>query len=311
MAGRQVPPAGARIVVITGASSGIARATALAFAHRGDSVILCARNAAELEEVARECLALGAEAVAVPGDMADVAVAETVRRAAIDRFGRIDVWVNAAAVLSLGRFVDISPETVRRVVETNVLGYANGAREALKQFADQGERGTLISLCSLLGVFGEPYVAPYVASKFAIRGLNTCLRQEARRAGKVEVCLVLPPAIDTGIYLKAGNVMGVRARSIVPVYGPERVARAIVSAADRPRREIVVGAFGKLLWWAERLAPALLERAIGRFAPALQFENAAAAPSEGNVFAASAPYTITGGWRAYWLTKMRALLSRR
>lgn len=103
------------------------------------------------------------------------------------------------------------------VIETNLYGYADGSRAALAQFRNQGKRGTLINVSSLLGVMGEPYVSAYVATKFAIRGLTACLRQEARDFPELHVYCVLPPAVDTPIYQKAGNLMGKRSRAIYPV----------------------------------------------------------------------------------------------
>lgn len=130
------------------------------------------------------------------------------RSLTVSAFGHIDVWINCAAVLSFGRFEDIPAETFRHVVEINILGCANGARVALTQFKIQGQRGTLINVGSLLGVMGEPFVSPYVTTKFAIRGLTACLRQETKDQPGINVCAVLPWAIDTPIYQKAANVAG-------------------------------------------------------------------------------------------------------
>jgi short-subunit dehydrogenase len=243
--------------------------------------------------------------IAAPADVRNQEELNSVRSKAVQAFGRIDVWVNCAAVLSFGRFEDISPEIFRRVIETNVLGYGNGARAALAQFSTQGDCGTLINVSSMLAVVGEPYVSAYVATKFAIRGLTACLRQETENRPNIHVCAVLPAAVDTPIYQKAGNVFGRKARSIFPVYSPERVADAIVSAADRPRREVMVGGFAYVLKIVEKIAPMLLERLIARLAPRLQFQQEPQPASDGNIFVAAEPEAMKGRWKSYWMTRLR------
>jgi len=193
------------VVVITGASSGIGRITALAFARQGACLALAARDQAVLAAVAEECRSLGGRIVIQPLDVRDFAAVDELRRTAVAAFGCIDVWVNCAAVLLFGRFEDLPPEAFRQVIETNVIGYANGARAAILQFRTQGDRGTLINVGSVLGMVGEPYVSAYVTSKFALRGLTACLRQEMRAFPNIHVCAVLPSALDTPIYQRAGN----------------------------------------------------------------------------------------------------------
>jgi short-subunit dehydrogenase len=153
---------------------------------------------------------------------------------------------------------------------------------------------------SMLGVMPEPYVSAYVATKFAIRGLSACLRQELREFPDIHVCTVLPAAVDTPIYRKAGNYYRRKARSIFPVYSPERVARTVVRLAARPTREVRVGGFAYLLEFASRLAPGLLERFAGRLAPSLQFENDPTPETSGNLFESTGPHAVAGGWTEYW-----------
>lgn len=166
------------VVVVTGGSSGVGRATAHAFARRGVRLVLASRDPEALEDAARECRAHGATAIVEALDMSDVGAVEKLRERAVGEFGRIDVWVNCAALLLFGRFEEIPPGDFRRVVEANLIGYANGCRAAIKQFKAQGDRGVLINMSSMLGLVGEPFVSAYVATKFAIRGLGACLRQE-------------------------------------------------------------------------------------------------------------------------------------
>jgi short-subunit dehydrogenase len=295
------------VVLITGASSGIGRATAQAFARRAASLAIVAREASALESVAHECRALGARVLSYPTDLTDLEAVERLRASVVQEYGRIDVWVSCAAVLAFGRFEDIPPDAFARVLTTNFLGCVNGSRVALAQFRAQGNRGTLINTSSLLGMAGEPYVSPYVASKFAVRGFTACLRQEFRDVPDIRVCLVMPWAVDTPIYSKAANFFGRRARSIIPVVAPERVARAIVSLTTRPRREVIVGMSGHLLKIGLALAPMLVERLIARFGPALQFQPEPQTPSAGSVFASKGPYAVEGGWKEYWAERIRRL----
>lgn len=292
---------GTSVAVVTGASSGIGRATALAFAERRAGLVLGARDEEALQEVARACRERGSRVVVHALDVADQALVEGLGQAAVAEFGRIDVWVNCAAVLSFGSFEAMPDAVFRQVIETNFFGYVYGARTALAQFRRQGNEGTLINIASVLGQIGEPHISAYVASKWAIRGWSACLRQEMRDAPGINICTVLPAPFDTPTYQKAANYSGKQVRSIFPTGDPRRVATAVVKLARHPRREIVVGGFGKLLVIADRVAPGVLERLIARIGPRLQFErDGAVPPGDGNLFSTSGPNQISGGWRDYW-----------
>jgi NADP-dependent 3-hydroxy acid dehydrogenase YdfG len=166
------------VVVVTGASSGIGRATGLAFAERSARVVLAARRVDALEELAGQCQAASGQALAVPTDMTNEAmVAELVRRA-VERFGRIDIWVNNAGVYLLGSLEATPPEAFRRVLETNFFGYVNGARAMLPRFREQGH-GVLINNASVYAHVGAPWLTAYVSSKFAVRGFSD-LRQRGQ-----------------------------------------------------------------------------------------------------------------------------------
>ncbi|WP_432061760.1 SDR family NAD(P)-dependent oxidoreductase [Streptomyces sp. S1] len=261
-------PAPGTVVVVTGASSGIGRAVARAFAGCGARLVVTARSADALDEVARECAAAHprAEAVAVPADVTDAAATDRVARTALDRFGRVDVWVNAAGVGVLGRLDRVPPEDVRRLWEVNVLGVLHGVRAALPAMRRRG-RGVIVDVSSLLGGAVEaPYQGPYAASKAALITLDEVLRQELALSGDhgIAVCTVLPTGVDTPFFRHAANHTGRRMRALPAVATPERVAAAVVRAAVRPRRRVAVGPGARLLPAAHAVAPDLVRRLIRR-----------------------------------------------
>lgn len=206
------------VVVITGASSGIGRETARRFALEGASVVLAARRADVLEQLAYD---LGPRALAVPTDVRDESSVQRLADKAVEAFGRLDVWVNNAGVMAMGKFLEIPPDIFRQVMETNFFGYVFGARAALTQFKRQGS-GVLINNASVEAKLGAPYATAYSASKHAVRGFTQALHDELalEKAQGIRVCLVVPAN---------------------PVHGPELVASTILNLARRPKREVLVG----------------------------------------------------------------------
>ncbi|MEV0805870.1 SDR family oxidoreductase [Micromonospora sp. NPDC050200] len=297
------------VVVITGASSGIGTATAYALARRGTDVVLAARSEPALEEVARRCRELGARALVVPTDVTDpVAVEELAARAAAE-FGRIDGWVNNAAVSAVGLFDEIPVAEFRRVLEVNLLGAAYGIRAALPWLSLSGG-GVLINNVSVLAEVAMPYQSAYNATKHGIRGLADTVRQELRVTGRgnISICAVLPATIDTPFFRHAGNHTGRELVPPPPVYPPEMVAETIVRLLRRPRREAYAGGAARLIGLQWRLAPALAERALGWYTHRTQFGPSGAADSDGNVFRADARAQRDGGWhgRRRQLVRMTA-----
>lgn len=285
------------VVVVTGASSGVGRATAAAFSRHSARLVLVARDAVALDEVAVECAAAGAADVAtVTADVGDAADIDRVTELALERFGRIDTWANVAAVLIAGDIGAVPLDELDRLVATNVRGMVLGSRAALGVFRTQGE-GVLVNVSSVLGVVPNPVVPLYTMSKFAVRGLTLAL-QHAELPRAVRCCVVLPGPIDTPMFRRAANHVGAALRAVPPAAAPERVAAAIVGCARRPRRQVVVGATARLVMAGVRVAPALTELLVARISARLLVQHRVTAlPTSGDLFATGGRRAIGGGWR--------------
>jgi short-subunit dehydrogenase len=293
---RGVDLAGAA-VVLTGASSGIGRAAAVRFAKQGADLVLAARGGDSLDAVAEQCRRLGVRALAVPTDVADSDQVEALAERAVSELGRIDVWVNDAAVMAYGAIGDVPFDVQRRIIETNLLGTMCGARAALPVLKKQG-RGVIINVASLYAKMTSPYVSAYATSKFGVLGFSEVLRQELKSDRRIHVCTVMPGSIDTPIFRHAANYTGREIRPVPPVASPERVARAIVRCAEHPRREVTVGQLHHLASWGHALFP----RTYSELAPkAMRFVAIGNEPSpydDGNVFTPQPELdAVRGGWR--------------
>jgi len=284
------------VVVVTGASSGIGRATALALARAGARPVLVARRADELHRVAAEC---GSDALAVPADVTDPAAVEEVARRAVERFGRLDGWVNCAAVMMFGRLLDVPLADVRRVLDVNVLGYVHGARAALPRMTAQ-QHGVLVNVSSLLGQIALPYGAAYSMTKAAIRTMAAALREELRLDGVrgVAVTTVLVPAVDTPIYRVAANHSGRTPHPPPPVYSAERVAATILRQLRTPRLEVVAGGpLAKVITHGHPIAPVVTERILATETKWLGLRQPSTEPTSGNLYRPDpAPGAVADGW---------------
>lgn len=287
------------MVVITGASSGIGRGAARAFAARGDDVVLVARNARALEALAADLRTLPARTIVAPADVTDEEAVIAVARRAVAELGRIDAWVNGAAVWSFGTFEDTPSDVFRRVLETTLLGAVHGARAALPVFRSQGS-GVLVNVASVYGHISTPYVSPYVSAKWALVGLSNVLRQELADAPGIAVSIVSPGAVDTPIYQHGANYIGRSPRPLPPALPTERVVRAIVRAVDRPRREVFVGRVHRMGITAQHVAPDVYDRIVGPVMDHLALQRSASAAHTGNVYQPDDELTGTdGGWRRH------------
>jgi NAD(P)-dependent dehydrogenase (short-subunit alcohol dehydrogenase family) len=284
------------VVVITGASSGIGRATALAFARRSSHLVLAARDEAALSETARECLRLGVQVIWMATDVRDEASVQALAAKAARRFGRIDVWVNNAGVIAYGRFEQVPSEIFRTVIETNLMGQVHGSRAVLPYFREQGE-GVLINLASVWARVTTPDVSPYVASKFAVRAFSECLRQELADTPGIEVSTMLPQAVDTPIFENAANYSGCRPRPIPPLVDPDEVANGIVRCAESPAREVTYRRLGRAVELLHSLVPRLYERTVPRAFAAGNYSDHVAPDRTGNVLVPAGAHRISGEWR--------------
>ncbi|GGI02844.1 SDR family oxidoreductase [Egicoccus halophilus] len=286
------------VVVVTGASSGIGRATAEALVRAGSTVVAVARREDALRELADGFDAEARQRLVVEAaDVNDAEALERVARDTVGRFGKLDAWVNNAAVNQYGRFEEVPLDEWRRVIETNLLGYAHGARAALPWFREQGH-GTLVNVGSILSKVPAPLQSAYIASKFGIRGLTESLRQELQDAKGIRLSLIMPGPIDTPLFQHAANHTGWRVKPPEPTVDAARVAAAIVKNVVKPRREVPVSAATRPALLAYRLFPGLTERAAAKPMMASHLTDEAEEPTSGNLFEpVSQGTSVSGGWK--------------
>ena len=241
-------------VLVTGASSGIGEATALAFARKGARLAICARRFDRLESVARRCRAAGAPEVVVRvADVGRPAEARGFVTAALSIFDSIDVLVNNAGVGWRGRFQDMPESELTEMLHTNVLGVMLATQAALPSML-ANKAGVIVNVASVLGFRAAPYSAAYSASKHALVGLSHALRGELSGTG-VKVCVIYPRTTDTGFF------RGDRPGGLI-LHPPSRVARAIVRTARWPRRDVIVLPY-RIAHLVEPLFGGLLDHVLG------------------------------------------------
>jgi short-subunit dehydrogenase len=276
-----------RVVVITGASSGIGLTTALMAAERGARLVLIARSGDTLEDIRRGLRDTGAEALVCPADVADREALEAAAQKAIERWGRIDTWVNDAGVAIYGRLDEVTEADSRRLFDTNFWGVVNGSLAALPYLKLQG--GALINLGSEVSDAVVPILGMYSASKHAVKGFTDALRVETERVDRAPVGIVLiqPTAVDTPYPQHAANYMPEEPKLPTPMIEPEDVAEAILKAAEEGGRDIKVGVMSKLNTLTSKLAPSVGDRMSAMQVDRQQRDRAATGDREGALYRAS------------------------
>ncbi len=265
--------------VVTGASSGFGRGVAERLGGLRANVVLAARRTELLNEVAARVNALGGTALVVSTDVARVEDVQRLATEAVARFGRIDVWINNAAVGAIGPFEAVPMEDHARIVDVNVKGVIYGSHIALRQFKAQGA-GTLVNIGSVESEVPLAYHASYGATKAAVLGLGRALNEELRLAGfgdRIKVSTVMPWAADTPFFANAANYSGHRPRMLA-MDDPAKVVDVIVRASLDPGEEVPAGWKARGAIWSHKVAPDLTERISANIAHAEQFEKSPPAP---------------------------------
>ncbi|MET8438903.1 SDR family oxidoreductase [Streptomyces sp900116325] len=254
-----------KTVVITGASAGIGRATARAYAARGANVILLARGRAGLATTADDVERAGGHALALPTDMADHQQVEAAAEAAVQTFGGIDVWINAAFASVFAPFTEITAEEYARVTEVTYLGFVNGTRAALTRMLPHN-RGTIVQIGSALGSRSVPLQSAYCGAKHGINGFTSSVRTELMHSGSnVRITIAQMPAVNTPQFSWVLSRLPGSPRPVAPIYQPEVAAQAVLYAADHPgRKQFYVGASTAATILANKIAPGLLDRYLAR-----------------------------------------------
>jgi short-subunit dehydrogenase len=253
----QLKPLRDQVVVITGASSGIGRATALEGGRRGAAMILAARSELDLQRVCEQIRAAGGKAAYFVCDMSAPAEVESLASFAIDRFGRIDSWINNAGVGLYARLLDGNLPDERRVFDVNFWGVVNGSKTAVRRMQNGG---ALINVGSVAGDMAFPLQGIYCASKHAIKAFTDGLRIELGESGlPISVTLIKPAAIDTPFPQHARNYMSREPKLPDPAYTAEEVANAILYSCEHSKRDVYVGGFGRMLTVIQKFAPAAMD----------------------------------------------------
>jgi len=255
--------------VITGATSGIGRETALAFARAGASVVVAGRRNERLQQVVSEIESAGGEALGVITDVANRSEVDRLIDSAVERFGRIDTLVNNAGVAFAGRFDQMSLEDFRRVMDVNFWGAVYASRAAVTHMRDQRGGGVIINVSSIFGKRGVPFQTAYCGSKFALAGFSEALRAEVMSDG-IDVSTIFPGAVETEIFESAANQTGLEAPSFMPKFPANAMARIIVQTARFPQAEVVAALDAQAINFFNRLAPGLMDLALGWSVPFLE-----------------------------------------
>jgi short-subunit dehydrogenase len=254
-----------------------------------------------LEVLAAECRDRGGDAIAVPTDTTEWEAVRALAEATVSRFGRIDVWINDAAVSVFAPLVEVPLDEFRRVIDVDQMGYVHGARAALQVMIPQ-RRGVIVNVSSIVGEVPQPYTAAYGMSKAAVRALGVSIRAELRlqKLKDVHVSTVLPPTVDTPFFRHSANHTGRMVQAMPPVYSVDKVAAAVVRAARAPKDEIVIGRIGKAMVRQHRVAPRPVEAQMAVMVERTHLSPTVRTPPTQGILFRPAPdpadATATGGW---------------
>ena len=299
-----------KVVVITGASSGIGRAIALRLAKKKAHLVLAARREQALHDVARECEQLGARAVVVPCDVSRNLDVEQLAARAVAHFGRVDAWVNNAGVYVMGSVEETPLEVFHQTMDVNYFGTVYGTRTAVAHLKRTGG-GVIVNVSSQAGSTGVAYASAYAASKHAVRGFTSSVRQELLGTG-VELCTVMPAGIDTPLFEHTANYTGRAVRPPEPVYPPEKVARTVVRLLRHPAPEVYVGSSARLLGAFRHATPRGFDRVMRRTVEHGAFQRTERrGPTTGNLYEPMARgQAVHGGWHGVgkqWVRRLALL----
>lgn len=253
-----------KVVVVTGASAGVGRATAIAFAREGARVALIARGEEGLESARREIELAGHAAICAAVDVADAAALDAAADRVEAELGPIDIWVNNAMVTVFAPVAELEPDEFKRVTEVTYLGGVYGTMAALKRMRTR-DRGTIVQVSSALAYRSIPLQSAYCGAKHALVGFIDSLRSELlHERSRIHVTSVQMPALNTPQFGWARNKMPNRPQPVPPIFQPEVAAEAILYAASHRRRDIPVGSSTWKAEWGQKLFPGLLDRYLAR-----------------------------------------------
>ena len=270
-------------VVITGPSSGIGKAAALSFAKEGANVVLASRNEPVLQDIAKECIAFGGDAIALQTDVTDKESVKELMKNALAFYGKIDVWINNAGVGAVGEFTKTPLEVHEQVIRTNLLGPLYGSYNILQHFIEQ-QRGIIININSTGAFVGAPFSAGYSASKFGFRGLSEALRYEMKSYPNIHICDIYAAFVDSPGIQHAANYIGKELRPAPPLVDPVLVAQTMVSLAKKPKDMVRLGSNDLAARFAHTLMPNFMGQIMNRLEGAY-FKKAKSVPvTDGNLF---------------------------
>jgi NAD(P)-dependent dehydrogenase (short-subunit alcohol dehydrogenase family) len=291
-------PLNEQVIVITGASSGIGLATARAAAAQGARVVLSSRNAEALEEACRKIEGDGGQAIRVVADVGRRDEVENIATTAIGQFGGFDTWVNNAGISIYGRLEEITEEDARRLFDTNFWGVVSGSLVAAAHLRSRG--GAIVNLGSELSDASLPMQGMYAASKHAVKGFTDALRMELQQdKAPVSVTLIKPAGINTPYPEHAKNYTSKELTLPPPIYAPEEVARAVLFAAERPKRDIFVGGGSKFVSSVNARMPAVADWLNRRFTSGMQFRDAPARHKDGALHAPAGDGHVHGDYAGH------------